>query len=67
MTTTATLNGAALHPEQTNPDRLAIKAGRRIRQLANSANGRIVTVEVQIAPSGALWLYVNGGKLEVIE
>lgn len=64
MNTTATLNGATLQPEV---DRVAIKLALRIKQLMNQANGRIISLQIIDPDDGTYWLYVNGGRREVIE
>ena len=64
MSTTATLNGATLQPEI---DRVAVKLALRIKQLMNQANGRIISLQIVDPGDGTYWLYVNGGRREVIE
>jgi Mrp family chromosome partitioning ATPase len=56
--------GVTLRPEV---DRKAVKLSLRIQQLMNQSNGRIVNIQIVDGPDGEYWLYVNGGKREVIE
>lgn len=62
--THSTLKGVILAPEV---DRKSAKLALRIKQVVNKSGGRIVKLEVIDAGNGIYWLYVNGGKREVIE